>query len=757
MRSKNQKNFRKTLRETTCLMGGLFVFSAFAAETVMAQTILDEIVVTAQKRAENLQDVPVSVTAFSGEALKDLGFEDSTSLASQVPNFTFGTPVGEGNNPGFTLRGVGLNDFGDGNEAPIAMYVDEVYIGTLAGQTIQLFDMERIEVLRGPQGTLYGRNATGGLVHFITAKPTEELQGYADLTIAEHGQIRMEAAASGALHEKVRARISGVRHVDNGFVTNRLNSDHDANNTDYYAGRLQLEFLPTEQLSLLLNGHFGKVDQNAADYDHVGLLDENFEMCAMDAILADQCQDVTGYRDADGDIYTGSYDRQSFLRVDTYGFSGKLEYAGEEVEVVSVTAYENVDKLHQEDTDMGPSNYLEPTFGVESEQFSQEVRVSGSTDQFKWVIGGYYYTDSKDGQADLLVNNALDQFLVDVGAAPPADVVPVLLDYKGVYSIDTDSYAIFGQLDYDFSEKLAGTLGLRYTDESKEFFFNSVIDGGPGPSTDATTGDDKTDYSAVSGKVGLTYRPSEDLMIFANAARGFKSGGYNGTFLFDLEGLRPYNKETLTSYELGFKSTFADGAVRFNATAFFYDYEDMQALLNVVFEGGGGATSVLLNLDQVDVYGVEAELIAQPFEGFEVVLGAGLIDSEIKEAPAGNEAFIGNELAFAPNFNANGVFRYFHTIGTGGTMNYQVDFTYTGDQWYSIDNDPLLSQDGYALVNARISYTSADDMWQVAAFVNNLFDKEYTTYKFPFFEDGFYQQMIGHPQWFGAQFSIRFN
>ena len=140
-----------------------------------------------------------------------------------------------------------------------------------------------------------------------------------------------------------------------------------------------------------------------------------------------------------------------------------------------------------------------------------------------------------------------------------------------------------------------------------------------------------------------------------------------------------------------------------------------------------------------------------------MVLGAGLIDSEIKEAPAGNEAFIGNELAFAPNFNANGVFRYFHTIGTGGTMNYQVDFTYTGDQWYSIDNDPLLSQDGYALVNARISYTSADDMWQVAAFVNNLFDKEYTTYKFPFFEDGFYQQMIGHPQWFGAQFSIRFN
>ncbi|WP_374763264.1 TonB-dependent receptor [Yunchengibacter salinarum] len=761
MRCSNQPSASRRLKGRTLLgtalsgvltggLGGLAGLG-LVSEAASAQVMMDEITVTARKREEGSQDVPVSVTALSGSAIRDLGFEDSTSIASQVPNFSFGTPVGEGNNPGFSLRGVGLNDFGDGNESPVAMYVDGTYLGTLAGQTIQIFDVERVEVLRGPQGTLYGRNATAGLVHFISRKPTPELEGFAKLDVAEFGEVRFEGGIGGPLSDTVRGRVSGVYQKDNGFVTNRLDPDQDANNTDFYSVRGQLEWAPSDTANVLLIGHAGQVDQFAPYYDHVGILDENFAPCSNERILNDECQDVTGYRDADGDIYTGDFDRQGVLEVDTAGVSATVNLTLGGVDLTSITAWESVEKLHEEDTDVGPNPYLVPTFGVDSDQFSEELRLSGSTPKLNWVLGAYYYTDEKDGRADLLVNNELDDFLIDVGAAPPPSVVPVLLDYRGLYTIETESIALFGQADYAITPDLELTLGLRYTDEEKRMDFESTINGATGP---GTGGERKTSFDDVSGKVGLTYNVTPDNMLFASVARGFKSGGFNATFIFDEAGFTPYDKETLTSYEVGSKNSMFGGRLRFNLTGFYYDYEDSQALLNINLEGGG-ATSILTNIPQVEVYGMEAEVVANPFEGFETTLGAGLMDSKVKRVLPGNEDLLGSELTFAPNATLNGVFRYYQPMGNAGELSYQVDFTYQSEQFFSLDNDPLLSQDGYSIWNARITYAGDNGRYKVSAFVNNLFDKEYTTFKFPFFEDGFFQQMIGHPQWFGG--SIEFN
>jgi len=225
----------------------LGVLALLVATCLPASTFaqaLDEVIVTAQKREQKLQDVSVSITAFSGEAMRELNMANSVDIAGQTPGLNVGTPVGEGNNPSITLRGVGLNDFNDNNEGPIAIYRDEVYQAAMPGLTFQLFDLERVEVLRGPQGTLYGRNATGGLVHFISNKPSEEFGGFLDLSLGDNGQVKAEAAIGGALGESVQARLSVATNQYDGYVKNRIGPD--GNEGDSTAYRLQANFSVTD-------------------------------------------------------------------------------------------------------------------------------------------------------------------------------------------------------------------------------------------------------------------------------------------------------------------------------------------------------------------------------------------------------------------------------------------------------------------------------------------------------------------------------
>ena len=243
------RTLRKTLTVGVLLASGMVQAAA-----------LEEVIVTAQKREQNLQDVGVSVTAFTGKQIDEFGFTNSVDIVAQTPNLSFGTPTGEGNNASLTLRGVGLSDFNDNNEGPVAVYVDEVYISALSGVTFQLFDLARVEVLRGPQGTLYGRNTTGGLVHFVSERPTEENEGYVQLTGGENSQFEVEGAISGSLTDIMQGRLSFAHNEHDGYVHNRGPGNNDANNTDNNAGRLQLAIQPTDTIDVLLNGHASKND-----------------------------------------------------------------------------------------------------------------------------------------------------------------------------------------------------------------------------------------------------------------------------------------------------------------------------------------------------------------------------------------------------------------------------------------------------------------------------------------------------------------
>ncbi len=782
MKSKLSSNIRNwvqgvSLALLTLLLGGLPALS-------YAQ-VLEEILVTAQKREQNLQDVSVSITAFDGNALRELNMFNSVDIAGQTPGLNVGTPVGEGNNASITLRGVGLNDFNDNNEGPIAIYRDEVYQAAMAGLTFQLFDMERVEVLRGPQGTLYGRNATGGLVHFISNKPSEEFEGFVDVSAGENSQIKTEAAIGGALGDAVQARASVAMNQYDGYVKNRIGPD--GNEGDTVAYRLQANFDVTDSANILINVHGGRSDAIAPYYQH--------QPTDFDGDGIRDATDLFGYVDTDGDFFAGEYDRTGILDIENTGGSVTINWSGDAVEFTSITGFEGVEKLHQEDTDMGPNAAILPTFRADVDWFSQEFRLYGSTDRLTWVAGAYYFDSDAENRLDLDVNNP-DGFIAFLDALPEADggfggglaaltgyapgpdpaaLIP-FLTYDVDYKQETESIAVFGQLDYALSDTFGLTIGLRYTTEDRSFdYINKFGDrDGDGDISNAdgvltnflqelnAIGLFPTEWFAfsgaidndnVSGKLGLEYRPNDDVMIFGNYSRGFKSGGFNGGFLdltdFILPEDTPYGEEILNSFEVGIKSTFAAGTARLNATAFIYDYEDYQALTF------SGLSQFIMNSD-ADLSGLELEFAWLPNENWDFQFGVSFLDTEVAQVVVQGVTVTGTEMVLAPEFTINGLGRYTIPLSDDSSVAFQLDFNHQGDHFFDITNSADSKEDAYTIVNARISY-QVNDKWNLAAWVKNLTDEEYRVYTFDFtVVAGLNQQFFAPPQWFGVSARYEF-
>ena len=749
------------------LLHSLFVLTGFLGSTVLAQGILEEVVVTAQKREENLQDVPISVTAFSGDAVKELGFENSTEVVAQIANLSFGVPVGEGNTPVFAMRGVGLNDFGDSNEGPVAIYIDGIYRGTQVGQTLQLFDVERVEALRGPQGTLYGRNATGGLLHFISKKPTSEFEAHGDLTFGSHDTLNFEGAVSGPIAgDKLSGRISYRTNNADGYMENRLGGD--GNDTENMAVRGQLQFMPNEDLDILLNIHHSDVNQNAAQYAHLGTFAVSaadaaagIQSCTTQQALAGGCFDAQGYRDTDGDLHETDQNFVGPLNLKTFGVTGTIAYEfGENLQFVSITGYEEVSRNYIEDSDASPSPASGPpeqnviaSFVVDSEQFTQEVRLSGSSgERLTWQAGAYYFDDTKKSQ-----DGDDSQFLINgfVG----------LIIGPNIWEQDTTSWAIFGQTEYQFTERLAGVAGLRYTEEEKDIVYNaeeSLIDplsallGLPSPYTFPTFVDSRRSINEenISGKAGINFQLNDEVLLYTSFNAGFKSGGFNGSFIDTPGQEEPFGEEILFAYEAGVKGNFLDGKLRANASVFYYDYKDMQyqffPILGTAFFGNGDA----------EVYGAELELTLTPLENFEAILGLGLLDTEAKagfDTGLPGQDFTGNELALSPDVTANGIFRYFHGLDDLGTVSVQLDFNYVGEQFFNIDNSPFHFHEDYSVWNGRIGYKSANERYRLSFSVENLFDKEYLNYAVDFTPIlGMSQLMPARPRWYSVTLGVNF-
>ncbi len=747
--------------------------SICSSAAVQAENVIEKIMITASKKQESIQASNVAVTAFSGDALRELNMTDSTDIASQTPGLNIGTPVGEGNNPSISLRGVGLNDFNDNNEGPIAVYRDEVYQSAMPGLTFQLFDLERVEVLRGPQGTLYGRNATGGLVHFISKKPTDELEGFASITFAEYNQIKTEAAISGGLTDTIQARLSVATNNHDGYVTNRIGKD--ANEADSLAYRLQVNFDLSDDFQALVNVHGAKSETVAPQYQH---------QATDDGSGTAGVSDYYGYKDTDGDVWAGEYNREGLLKIDSKGASIHLDYDAGDYTLTSITAYEDVEKIHQEDTDVGPFDGIAPQFISDNEQFSQEFRVAFSTDSYDWMFGAYYFENEVTGALDLALN--FPGPLVDAITGAPegsfgADMVN-FVDYDVDYVQESKSAAIFGQVDIPLSDEFNLTFGLRYTTEERTMVYQNKTTGNPdavvnscvipaGDVCDFGFGSDfpgtnyylnfassnadlgnlgKIDDDNISGRISLDYTPSEELLVFFNIATGFKSGGFNGGFLDFTDGVTvddvPFESEELLSYELGFKSTLADGDVRFNATAFYYDYENYQAL---TFAG----LSQFIDNSDATISGADFELVWLPGDNWDISLGASLINSKVDEISIrGAGTFTDTDMVLAPSYSVNGLVRYQATE----ELSMQIDFNHQDEQFFDITNSDVSNESAYTVFNARVGYEINENL-SVSAFVKNLTNEEYRVYSFDFTgAAGYNQNFYAAPRWVGVTLNYTF-
>ncbi len=689
-----------------------------------------DIVVTAQRRQQSAAEVPISLSVLTAAQVADSGAASTLDLARLVPGLTIGQNSGDGDFPFISLRGVAMRDFADTNESPSAVYVNDFYKANLMGLDSQMFDLQRIEVLRGPQGTLYGRNATGGLIHFITAAPTEELSGYASALVAERDRYKLEGAISGALAPGIRARLSVFHHEYDGYIKNRFPGGANGNALDASAVRGQLAIDLGERLTVDLFAQYYRNDNDAGNmFTHV--------VVRQDPVTGLSTR-APGLRDSFG--FGDSAPRETNTNLDTYLTSdqftgiGKVTWDFGGVTLTSISGYEAGKKDAAFDSDSTPGARATQV-NPRAKQFSQETRLAGESGPLNWTAGLFYFYYKIDGSQRRTTSAA-------VGPRPPV-----------FYDLRTNSYAAFAQADYRLTDTLTATGGLRYTDERKKYDLNNT-DTGPVFNV-ATAGDlarRKDDNTSFTAR--LSFEPAKGSLFYASVARAFKAGTFNVGYTAIPRAAISVRPERLTSYEAGAKFSSADGRSTLSGAAFHYDYKDSQAYQ---FDGVT-LSSTTFNRD-AKITGAEMEFATQPvsgltFRGALTYLDAKLLDVQLPGL-ANNGPVRDTRMPLAPRWSANltGTYRFRLLDGTVGV---QGDAAYKSSQFFDAFNSPSQRESAYTLYNARISWTDPTDRITLAVFAENLTNKYYRTAAFDLAFLGFGTEVWGRPRWLGGSVSYTF-
>ena len=677
------------------------------AATPPDSLVLEEVVVTAQKREQNLQDVGISITSLSGDQLNALGYTSTADIIAQTPSmrmlaFSPSLTV-------FNIRGVSQNDFADHYEPPVAVFVDEAYISSQGSVNSLLFDVERVEVLRGPQGTLFGRNATGGLIHFIRRKPTTTPEGYAQVTLGQYAQTNGELAIGGPLSERVSARLAAAVVRNNGWLENRIGDDLNRNRDFGY--RLQLDFKATDSTDLLLNLHGSHNDDLSGGFSHSALYPNADGLGVV--VPADQnyygtCNgcDLLGYRNT-GDVWHQAYDRIGFLKRDINGVTLKITSEFSRATFTSISDYLHTSKSFGSDSDASPNDLL--TFDTRQgfDQYSQELRLSGGKDATRWVTGIYLLRIDTDNMAAAGIGTLFNPRFVS----------------QANYKLKTSSAALYGQVEHDLSKQFTLTAGARYTYDRKTMDYLLTDNfGGSVPFNESLYPNlARQTFRNVSAKLQLDWRPRDGVLAYASINRGHKSGSFSAPIFqpFTPESL-PHGQEVLTSFELGTKSTWADGRLRVNGSVFYYDYKDYQAFFLV------GLSQAVANRNAT-VRGGEIEIAASPVEGLDLSLGISHLDGTVKDIrlPAGR--ITDRDMPMTPNLGLNALARYTWPMFEGH-LALQADATYTSSFNFYVVNPPQAQEPRHTVVNARISYRTGDSRWESALAVKNLTNEAYRLY-----------------------------
>ncbi len=688
------------------------------------QTHGETIVVTAQKREQPLHDVDIHITVLSADEIAELRLEEVTDLASQVANVDIKTSLG-GSNPIVTIRGVGLNDFAVNNNPTAGIYVDDVFLTSTAMMGLQLFDMERVEVLKGPQGTLYGRNTTAGALNLITRKPDERQEGRVLFGAGSQESFELEGALGGALGERTFGRLS-LRADYRGESFYRDRQGKDFGDSQTWAGRAQLAWTPRDDLSANLKLHFARVDGTGPFWAHYGTLAPDGSPCpalAAGRIDNQGCFDSLGFNDGDGDPYTGDVSQVPAIDSEQLGAALTFSWTSDDLTLTSITAFESLDRRLEEEADGSPFTSIDIVYDDAIDQFSQELRLQGTNDRLDWLAGLFYSRDEVTTDSPLATDDLLlTRFQTDV-------------DQTG------SSLAAFAHTEWRWTDRLTAVLGARFTSEDKDYVggtldtnpfgvslvladfsdpFNPVFF--PFPFQLSFT-DRSIDHTEVSGKLGVRYQPSARTTLYANFSRGFKSGGIFGGITFsDLE-LEPFEPETLHAWEAGFKQRLAEDSVQLDGSVFYYDYSDLQTLTGVMTP----ALVVLKlgNVEDAEIWGADLDLSWEPDSSWQVRAGLGLLSTELGafEVDTGPVP-AGNELPNAPGVSLRGLLRHSRPLGQSQLLSAQIDFNFQDDMFKEAINIPYLKSESRWLWNGRLAWTLASGL-ELALWGKNLGDETY--------------------------------
>lgn len=716
---------------------------AVADGTVKLQ--FEEIIVTARRRSESLQDVPVSVSAFDAHRIQELQAENISGLQNAVPNLYLDR--GDGANTVIFIRGIGQNDSLAFADAAVGVYVDDVFIARSQAAFLDLFDVDRVEVLRGPQGTLYGRNTTGGAIKFVSAEPPEQLGLYAEAGGGNFDFRTLKARLGGPLVKDVlRGKIAVSAIHRSGFATN-LDDGEDDGDTQSLSWRGVLAFTPTDRMrvSLIFDGKRDRPDTSRSPVRETS---------------------VTGFADPVGaptspttfapatDPYQVDVNANRLSDLDAYGIALKATVdISDTWSLESITSYREMDFDLNLDTDGTPLPILDILVLQDQDQFSQELRATYDADAgFTLVAGLYYFRD------DDVTFSGIDIASLSVFGFPVTFFGLPTSSLADTHQ-KTESLAAFADASYDLTERLTLGAGVRYTYEEKESrrrfenFFDpavSVIENTPpflsGAGVPGVPISGKEDFDAVTPKLSLSYRASDDAMLYASVARGFKSGGFDGRGTSDFT-FQPFDPETVWGYEVGLKSTWIDGRVVANAAIFYNDYQDLQVTSFGADPVSGTFVSLFTNAARARTQGVELELAARASAGLTLNASLGYLDAEYEEF----ETLVGGvvtdvsdrELVNAPEWSGSLGVTYEHALSASLVGAVHVDAAYRGRTYTEISASEVLAQDDYVRANAFASVKTDDERWELRGGVQNLTDEKvrvqgFNLSEFPGYQLAFY-------------------
>ncbi len=774
-----QPSFIVRIQRTAAMLSGCLVVllampltanaqqAAEPAKATVADTgAIEEVVVTAQRREQKLQDIGISVTALSNEALADLNITTATDITKAVPSLKMNAY--SSSQAVYNIRGVAQNSYGDEQEPPVAVYQDDSYSSSINLASFPVFDLARVEVLRGPQGTLFGRNADGGAIQFISRRPTKDLDGYASATYGSFGQQIYEGAISGPLADNWQARLAFIRNKDNGYIKEWSPGQQDRGANNHYALRGQISWQPTDSINANLIVRYLRADheRQAGLYSHEPACpNAQHQGAFLGAGVYCPYWGTTGTTplptaangfvnpkmipSRGGTPWATEETSTSYVDRNIRAATLRLDVKLANVDLVSISDFQKANKFYIEGGDASPELGVVFYQGSDITQYSEEVRASTKIGANQ-IVGGLYGMKVEGNYTGQFA----DPFYGDYYGDPAFAYIPFITARQ-----DTTSFAIFAQDEWKATDRFSLIAGLRYwRDERTGAYYGDEASNGIHIAFDRnqvtgtsfgvpfdqsvapislTPSDAQETFDDVTARLELDFRVNPDLLLYTSYNRGSKSGGFSfstgtpfadfppsvplGTDAQFLNGI-PFKPEVLDAYEAGFKSTITNHTT-FDVSAFYYDYHNYQAFVQL------GVNQTVINLP-AEAYGLEAELNSHPMTGLTLQLGVSALSSNVRNIVLPDTVtHVEHDLPQAPPLSGNALVRYEIPVASG-LLGLQTDVQYTDKFCFTVLCAPVEKEDSYTVTNARIGWEPTNKRWEIAAFVNNLTDAQYRVYAF---------------------------